>query len=536
MKSSRRAFTGMAGALLAAVTLTLTLSNAVMAQKQGGTMVMIVQPEPPTLASYLSTSGPIGQVAAKIYDGLLEYDTSLKPQPSLAESWTVSPDGKTITFKLRQGVKFHDGQPLTAEDVKFSIMDVAKVTHPRGPNTFAAVTEVQTPDDHTVILKLSEAAPYMMMAFSSYETPIIPKHIFGQGDLRTHPNANNPIGSGPFMFTEWKKGQYIRLDRNPNYWKKGQPYLDRIVARFIADPSTRTAALEKGEAHFAAMGAVPFNDAKKLAGNANLTVTTKGHEMISPVSELLLNTKNKPLDDKRVRQAIAYAMDRQFIIDNIWFGYGEPATGPMSSNFAPSGLYTADVKIYQVANGVEIANKLLDEAGYKKNADGVRFELMHDSLPYGQEWTRFGEYTQQALGKIGIKVTIRQEDVPRWLKRTYTDHDFDTTANYLYNLSDPVIGVHRAVHSATIKPGTVFTNGSYWSDPKTDALLNRAKVEPDATKRSALYAEVLQFVAEEEPIVWIHEMNFPTVVNNQFADVMVSPLGVYSNFDRAYTK
>ncbi len=532
MKVSRRKLGIVAGALLAAT----TFGNSALAQKQGGTLVMIVQPEPPTLASYLSTSGPIGMVAAKIYDGLLEYDTELQPQPSLAESWTIAPDGKTISFKLRKGVMFHDGKPLTSADVQFSIMNVAKVTHPRGPNTFAAVTAVKTPDDHTVVLELSEAAPYMMMAFSGYETPIIPKHIFGTGDLRSHPNANKPIGSGPFMFTEWKKGQYIRLDRNPNYWKKGQPYLDRIVARIIPDPSTRTAALEKGEAHFAAMGAVPFNDAKKLAANPNLTVTTRGHEMISPVSELLLNTERKPLDDKRVRQAMAYALDRQFIIDNIWFGYGKPATGPMSSNFAPSGLYSDRVRTYQVPYGVDLANSILDDAGYKRNADGVRFELMHDSLPYGQEWTRFGEYVQQALGKIGIKVTIRQEDVPRWLKRTYTDHDFDTTANYLYNLSDPVIGVHRAVHSSTIRPGTVFTNGSYWSNPKTDELLNMAKVEPNAKKRGALYAGALAFVAEEVPIIWIHEMNFPTVINNKFADVIVSALGVYSNFDRAYMK
>ena len=516
--------------------LALLLCSNAFAQKQGGTMVIIVQPEPPTLASYLSTSGPIGMVAAKIYDGLLEYDTELQPQPGLAESWDVSTDGKTITFKLRQGVTFHDGKPLTSADVQFSIMDAAKVTHPRGPNTFAAVTSVDTPDDNTVVLNLSEAAPYMMMAFSGYETPIIPKHIFGEGDLRSHPNANEPIGSGPFKFTEWKKGQYIRLDRNENYWKDGQPYLDRIVARIIPDPSTRTAALEKGEAHFAAMGAVPFNDAKKLAENPNLMVTTKGHEMISPVSELLLNTEREPLNNKAVRQAIAYAMDRQFIIDNIWFGYGKPATGPMSSNFAPSGLYTDDVTTYQVSDGVEKANAILDEAGFEKDADGVRFELMHDALPYGQEWTRFGEYVQQALGKIGIKVTIRQEDVARWLKRTYTDHDFDTTANYLYNLSDPVIGVHRAVHSSTIRPGTVFTNGSYWSDPKTDELLSQAKVEPDAAKRGELYAEALKFVADEIPIIWIHEMNFPTVVNNQFEDVIVSALGVYSNFDRAHMK
>ncbi len=504
--------------------------------KQGGTMVMLVQPEPPSLASYLSTSGPIGMVTSKVFDGLLEYDLELQPQPGLAESWTVAPDGLTLSFKIREGVTFHDGKPLTAEDVKFSIMDVAKVTHPRGPNTFRSVTEIETPDAHTVVLKLDKPAPYMLMAFSSYETPILPKHIYGEGDLRAHPSANKPVGSGPFKFVEWRKGSLIRLDRNENYWKEGQPYLDRIVARFIPDASTRTAALEKGEAHFAALGAVPFNDAKRLADHPNLTVTTKGHEMISPVAEILLNTRRAPLNDVKVRQAIAYAIDRNFVINNIWFGYGKPATGPMSSNFAPSGLYTDKVKNYQVPDGVEIANKLLDEAGYEKKADGFRFGLMHDSLPYSQEWTRFGEYIAQALGKIGIKVTIRLEDVPRWLKRTYTDNDFDTTGNYLYNLSDPVVGVHRAVSSYAIEKGRVFSNGSGCSDPRVDELFAKATVEPDPKKRGVYYAEALEIVAENVPIIWTHEMNFPTVINNKFKDVIVSPLGVYSNFDRVYTE
>ena len=516
------------------IAVAMAVAGPALAAKKGGTMVMIVQPEPPTLASYLSTSGPIGMVAAKVYDGLLEYDLNLQPQPSLAESWDLSDDGKTLTFKLRQGVVFHDGKPLTAADVQFSIMQVAKVTHPRGPNTFHSVTSIDTPDDHTVVLNLDQAAPYMMMAFSGYETPILPKHIFSKGDLRSHPNANKPIGSGPFKFAEWRKGAFIRLDRNDDYWKEGQPYLDRIVARFIADPSTRTAALEKGEAHFAAMGAVPFNDAKKLADSPDVTITTKGHELISPVAELLLNTRRPPLDNVAVRKAIAYAIDRNFVIDNIWFGYGKPATGPMSSNFAPSGLYTDQVQTYQTADGVDKANQILDEAGFAKNAEGIRFELMHDSLPYGQEWTRFGEYIAQALGKIGIKVNIRQEDVARWLKRTYTDNDFDTTANYLYNLSDPVVGVHRAVVSEAIKKGRVFSNGSGWSDPKVDDLLAKATVEPNTGKRGGFYAEALKIVADEIPIIWTHEMNFPTAINKQFKDVIVSPLGVYSNFDRAY--
>jgi peptide/nickel transport system substrate-binding protein len=126
MKCSNRSLLGTA----IAIVFTAILGNSAMAQNQGGTLVMIVQPEPPTLASYLSTSGPIGQVAAKVYDGLLEYDTELQPKPSLAESWSVSSDGKTISFKLRKGVVFHDGAPLTSADVQFSIMKVAKVTHP----------------------------------------------------------------------------------------------------------------------------------------------------------------------------------------------------------------------------------------------------------------------------------------------------------------------------------------------------------------------------------------------------------------------
>src|SRR3954468_3833559 len=148
-----------------------------LAQKRGGTLVQITQPEPPTLASYISTSGPIGQVTAKIYDGLLEYGFDLKPRPSLAESWDISPDGKTITFKLRQRVKFHDGKPFTSEDVKFSVMDVLKKVHPRGINTFREVIDVETPDAHTVIFRLANPGRSFIRGLSGYASAIIPKHI-----------------------------------------------------------------------------------------------------------------------------------------------------------------------------------------------------------------------------------------------------------------------------------------------------------------------------------------------------------------------
>jgi peptide/nickel transport system substrate-binding protein len=227
---------------------------------------------------------------------------------------------------------------------------------------------------------------------------------------------------------------------------------------------------------------------------------------------------------------MAYAVDRRFVIDNIWFGFGKPATGPMSSNFAPSGLYTAEVTQYQGVDGIERANKLLDEAGLPKKDGGIRFEIVHDITPYGPEWQRFGEFVQQRLALVGIKATLRYEDVATWLKRIYTDYDFFLTSNFLYNLPDPVLGVHRAIHGKLIKQGTVFVNGSQWSNPRSDELMDKATIEPDAKKRAEYYHEVQKIAVEASPIIWVFELNFPTVVNKRYHDVITSPLGLYTNF------
>jgi peptide/nickel transport system substrate-binding protein len=164
-------------------------------------LVYLVQPEPPSLASFLSTSGPIGLVAPKIYDGLFDYDSELQIVPSLAESYDVSEDGKTITFNLRQGVTWHDGEAFTSADVAFTVMDVLKVVHPRGPNTFREVTSIDTPDSFTAVFNLENPAPYMLRALSAYESPMVPKHLLEGQDLRSSDLATNPVGTGPFTFT-----------------------------------------------------------------------------------------------------------------------------------------------------------------------------------------------------------------------------------------------------------------------------------------------------------------------------------------------
>ncbi len=520
--------------LVAALAGLALMPETVSAQKRGGTLVMLVQPEPPTLASYISTSGPIGQVATKVYEGLLEYDFSLKPLPGLAESWTVSPDGKTITFRLQKGVKFSDGKPFTSGDVKFSVLEILRKLHPRGAITFRDVTDIETPDEHTAVFRLAKPAPYLMMALSGYESPMLPKHLLEGTDVKTSKLGNSPVGTGPYTFVEWQRGQYMRFDRNPSYWKKGRPYLDRIVARFVADSATRTAAIEKGEAHVGGFGAIPYSDVKALAKLPQIEATTRGYEMQSPIVQLDFNTQRPPFDNQKVRQAISYAINRKFVIDNIWFSFGKPATGPISSNFAVAGLYTSDVQSYNVPNGIQLANTLLDEAGLRRDANGIRVEIVHDITPYGEEWQRYGEYVQQVLAELGIKATLRHEDVPTWLRRIYTDYDFQLTNNWIQTLADPVIGVHRLYHSKSIRPGVVFVNGSRWSSPRTDELMDLATVEPNPGKRAGFYKELQQLLVQAAPLVWVHELHFVTVHNKQFKDLIVSPLGLYAPFDRVY--
>jgi peptide/nickel transport system substrate-binding protein len=189
-----------------------------------------------------------------------------------------------------------------------------------------------------------------------------------------------------------------------------------------------------------------------------------------------------------------------------------------------------------VPNGLEIADKLLDEAGYKRNSGGVRFEVVHDLTPYGEEWQRFGEYMAQRLDKLGIKLKLRYEDVATWLRRVYTDYDFQITSNWLNTLSDPVLGVHRMFHSKMIRKGTVFVNDGRWHSPQTDEIMDKALVESDAKKRTELYHEFQRLAVEAVPITWVLELQFPTIYNAKFDDLITGGLGILTNFDQARLK
>lgn len=507
------------------------ISHSVLAQKSGGTLVILVKPEPPTLASYVSTSGPVGQVSTKVYEGLLEYDFDHNPLPGLAKSWEISEDGLTYTFKLQEGVKWHDGKPFTSADVQFTTMELLKKIHPHGQNIYKTLQAVETPDSLTAIFKLSEPAPYLIKALSGYESPICPKHLFEGTDYRNNPYANKPVGTGPYKFVEWKKGQYIRMDKNEHYWQKGLPYLDKVVFRFIPDAATRTAAMERGEVHYAGYVSIPPVDVPRLAKMDHIGVTTEGYSMNNPMLTLDINTQKAPFDKKEVRQAVSLAIDRQFIIDNIWYGFGKPATSDLVSAFKK--LHKPVAK-WNAPDRIEKANELLDKAGYPRGADGIRFEIIHDVLPYGETWQRLGEYLKEVLVELGVKVTLRYEDVPTWLRRLFTDYDFQITSDFYYQLADPVLGWHRNFLSSMILKGTVFVNNSLYSNPEIDDLLNKASKERDEKKRAELYEKTQIILAKDLPLIPVIEMKNATVYNKKFRNLITSPLGPYHKMESAW--
>jgi peptide/nickel transport system substrate-binding protein len=185
--------------------------------QKGGTLNLLLFPEPPTLTTIAHTAGSSVTISGKVTEGLLTYDFNLNPQPQLAVAWTISPDGLVYRFQLRQGVKWHDGKPFTSADVVHSI-GLLKEFHPRGRATFAGVAEVQAPDAHTVVLQLSRPIPYLITALAASESPIVPKHLYASGRADTNPANNAPVGTGPFVFKEWVRGSHVIYERNPHYW------------------------------------------------------------------------------------------------------------------------------------------------------------------------------------------------------------------------------------------------------------------------------------------------------------------------------
>ncbi|XAZ20047.1 ABC transporter substrate-binding protein (plasmid) [Sinorhizobium sp. B11] len=496
----------------------------------GGTLNLLVQPEPPTLVTLAHTAGPTTRVSGKITEGLLAYGLDFKPIPQLATAWHVSDDGLEYRFELRQGVKWHDGKPFTAEDVAFSILALKEV-HPRGRATFSSVKEVATPDAHTAIIRLSKPAPYLIGALQASESPIVPKHVYeGATDLAGHANGRAPIGTGPFIFREWAVGSHVILDRNPDYWDQGKPYLDRIVVKFIPDASARVAALETGEVDIAPDTPVSLSEIDRLKASPTLAVDDRGNDYSPTVYRIEFNLQNEYFKHDKVRQAVAHAIDRQTVADIAFYGYAVPAPSPISPFL--KAFYNPDVPVY--AHDPAKAEQLLDEAGFPRGPDGVRFEVPHDVMPYGDTYTRIGDYLRDSLSKIGVKVTLRGQDVPTWLKRVYTDRDFAFVTNGMGNTFDPTIGVQRLYWSKNFKKGVPFSNGSGYNNPEIDAIFEQAAVENDRAKRVELFNRMQVIIARDLPDITLVSFRQLTIFNKKVQDHTVVADGLSGSLSSAY--
>jgi len=504
--------------------------------KRGGTLTFSYQPEPSALSTISTTAVPTALVSTKIFESLLEYEGGeLKPMPGLAESWTMSADGRTHTFKLRGDVKFHDGKPLTSADVKFSVEKLVAPYHSRGKVYFGELEAVDAPDARTVVFKLKKPVPYFLKAFQPSETPILPKHLLESLDFSDAKNVRQaefmqkPVGTGPFMFKEWKKGSHVTLERNPNYWKKGRPYLDQVIFRVIPDGAARAIALETGELDLAPMNAVPQADIARLGKLNHIQLSNEGAEGLGPLLWLEVNLREKPLSDVRVRKAISMAIDRKKVVDVMWYGQGKPATGPLVS-----GNPWYDKKLKPFEYNLQKANQLLDAAGYPRGANGTRFKMTQHFTPYGESFVRLAEYTKNELGKLGIVVETQSADMGGWLKAVYTDWSYQMTNNFTHNYSDPAIGTQRAFVSSNIRKGASFTNSMGYKNDKVDELFAKAAIEIDDGKRAAQLAEVQQILADELPVIFLVEIAYSHLFNKRVHGLITNGISMYSNWDSVW--
>ncbi len=460
--------------------------------RHGGTLTAIVTPEPSVFVPLTTTAGGSTELGPKVVEGLLNYDLALQPVPSLATAWTVAPDGLTYTFTLRQGVKWHDGEDFTSDDVAFSIRTLKEV-HPRGRVTFANVQAVDTPDAHTVVLRLDKPAPFLLTALDAAESPIIPQHRYEGQDIASHPLNNAPIGTGPFLFKEWVRGSHASLARNPDYWDAPRPYLDGIVVRFVADAAARAAAVESGEVQLGNK-IIPLSDIERFQKLPKVTVDITPWPYVGDHQQIYFNLDSPPFQKREVRQAVAQALNLDNFAKVVWYGHGVPSASPIG---VASPFHNPDIKPYPY--DLAAAQAALDAAGYPKGAGGKRFSVRLLYNPFQDR--RAADFVRQSLGRIGIDAELQSLDFATYVTRVYTDRAFDITLENLTNIFDPTIGVQRVFWSKNFKIGLPFSNAPHYVNPEVDRLLEAAASQADPDQRKALFFAFQERVHADVPSI-----------------------------------
>jgi len=464
------------------------------------------------------------------------YDTLLLPtndgvgvQPGLATKWEMKNGGKTLELTLREGVKFADGAPLTAEDVKWSLDRCRNPKNGPWTDLVGSIDSVSVASPSMIVLVLKHPDPSILAALATFNTAILPQKLFEAAPGTTDEEkakayAEKPVGTGPFMLSSWQRGVSMKLVRNPYYWKKGAdgqplPYLDEVEFQIIPDDSTRILKLKAGELHGTEF--VPYSRVKELKAEKDIRMelwpSTKVSYITLNCHPKLKDGTDNPLSNVKVRQALNYAVNKDAIIAIVTQGLGKPMTSFMSSTtplYYKQDLYKVDIAK---------AKALLKEAGF---ANG--FETSCLMVAGNQDGLNTLTTLQQMWGAIGVKLKIEQLDNPSLTKR-YRAEDFAMrTAAWTNDISDP-----SEITSYFAYYPNIHSLHQQWQDKDVDALFLKSQQETDPKARAAEYKEIQEKYAASAPILFLYETPYPVAFRKQAKGFVQIPLG-NNIFESAY--
>ena len=462
-------------------------------------VVVATSADPGHLNPGITTGYNVHVFADSIYSGLVMLDQSLQPSPDLAESWKIEDDSKTYRFFLRKNAQWHDGRPVTSKDVKFTFENVLFKYHSRTKAGLSKiVTEIQTPSDHEVVFKLSNSYGPMLSRLDVTEAPILPEHIFSTADANDHPANLNPVGSGPFKFLEYRKGEYVKLQKNENYYLNGLPKIDNLIIQIIPDGVTQLLALERGEVDY--IDRVPGKELSRMEANKNISLqkNTAGPGGGNCIMTVSFNLDREKTVNPLLRQAFAHAVNRDRILEQVLFGLGRVAAAPINKGieWAHQGGTLANYEY-----SAQKANALLDEAGFLRGTDGSRMSL---DIVHFPRFNKYAEVMKQDLAQVGINLVSRPLDRSAAVDTIFNQRDFDLNLISYCNGADPDIGVKRMYVSSNI--GNIpFSNASACRNQEIDQLFKEAGQTSEIETRSVKYAQIQTILAKDLPYWWLVE-------------------------------
>lgn len=473
--------------------------------KQGGTFIVAYSGDPISF----NPNGKIDDFAYSIeqslFNKLVTLDTDYQVVPDLANSWKVSDDGKTYTFDLVQGVKWHDGKPFTSADVKWTLETIIKEKGVAYTN-MKAIDSVDTPNDYTVVVKLKEPSSPFLGFLAWYGTFIMPKHLYENTDWLTNPANEKPVGTGPFKFVEWKKGDHVTLEANKEYFG-GAPYLEKVVYQIMPDSNTAAQALLNGEVDMAHTRPplTMLESLKKTGIKVDISPAPSRYYM-------QLNLRREPLQKLEVRKALAMAINRKEIVEKAFQGLGSEAWG----FYTPAIEWAYDKSARAPEFDPKKAEDLLEQAGYKKGADGTRLKLNLLYFTAGQEWADLAQVIKSNLKQIGVDVQLQGLEIAAWSKKVGQEHDFDLATLAGFQGPDP-----DNMRNRFSKDGSIQFMG--YHSPIVEQALDEGARETDQAKRAKAYFAIQQELAKDLPIIPIAEVVSLYVYSDKVHGLAIHP-------------